>query len=301
MNLIHGLKKRMQRLIPTLASKGFTLIEVLVSITILSLMAFGIISFSRYSADTSDRTIRDDKDAMQIETAMARLEWDVSQLYSPFYFDIALRPEQMTPEEGEIYNELIDTYQSNQRFSQISYNGIPVPIYENPEKSELIIFTLSNRRKVINSKQSRFAWIRYSLASGEEQEDVAVGENGAGIDNDIGPKNILIRQLYNTNVFAPEDVPWNRVKTQVLMRGVDTINFEFWNPQTAKWTENLDTVEQGIHLIHALKVKVNYVDVDGVELFTERIFRPLFPEFRPEDLYRFLKPKRPARAEEGGA
>ena len=279
----------MLKLTKTLVSsaKGFTLIEILVSVTVLGLMTLGTISFSDFVMNTSTKNVADDRDFLQIEMAMSRLEFDISQLYSPLYFDILMNPAGMTPEEGEIYNQILDVYQRNQRFSQVSFNGLPVPIFESPEESEFIFLTCSNRRKVENSKQSRFSWVRYTLSSQQQREDAAmVGE----IETEKSSRMTLLRQVYNQDVFNPQDIPWDDVKTQVLMRNVDSLKFEFWNPETQKWTENLNTIKNGIHKINAVKLSMNYFDIAQTQKYTERIFRPLFPEYNPEDMYRFLKP-----------
>lgn len=269
------------------STKGFTLIEILVSVTVLGLMTLGTISFSDFVMNTSTKNVADDRDFLQIEMAMSRLEFDISQLYSPLYFDILMNPAGMTPEEGEIYNQILDVYQRNQRFSQVSFNGLPVPIFESPEESEFIFLTCSNRRKVENSKQSRFSWVRYTLSSQQQREDAAmVGE----IETEKSSRMTLLRQVYNQDVFNPQDIPWDDVKTQVLMRNVDSLKFEFWNPETQKWTENLNTIKNGIHKINAVKLSMNYFDIAQTQKYTERIFRPLFPEYNPEDMYRFLKP-----------
>ena len=57
--------------------------------------------------------IEEDRELLQVETAMARLEWDISQLYTPLYFSQAMSPTGMTEEEGEAYNRLIDSYTNN--------------------------------------------------------------------------------------------------------------------------------------------------------------------------------------------
>ena len=98
------------------AERGFTLIEVLIAIALLSVLSLGIINFSEFVITSSDSTIEEDKDFLQIETALSRLEWDFSQIYTPLAFDILMNPSQMTPGEGEIYNQLIDIYQRNQRW-----------------------------------------------------------------------------------------------------------------------------------------------------------------------------------------
>jgi prepilin-type N-terminal cleavage/methylation domain-containing protein len=70
--------------------RGFTLIEILIAITIMAFMTMGVVSITQNAADTMDRTTVLNKNNLQIETALSRFEWDFSQIYSPMYFSSVL-------------------------------------------------------------------------------------------------------------------------------------------------------------------------------------------------------------------
>ena len=268
----HELKNLIQQ-------KGFSLLEILVAIAILAGISLGISNFTDYSITTAITVTNEDIESLQIETAMSRFEWDISHLYSPLYFDIPMNPEQMTPEEGELYNQLADYYQRNARFAFVTFNGHPVPIYRHSEKTELVLFTASNRRKVQDIKQSNFAWVKYELQREEREED-------EGIDV---PTFALVRKIFASNVYSPEEIDWDQIKTQVLMHKITKIIYEFWNPQTNKWNTNLDVIQNGNHLLRGLRVTLNYLDPTNAPVTSVRVFRPLFPNFLPENVYEFLK------------
>lgn len=271
---------------------GFTLIEVLISITILSFIMIGVINFTQSTYDTSDRVTREDKESLQIETAMARFEWDFSQIYSPLYFSHSMNPEGMSEAEGEAYNQIIESYQSNSRFSTLSYDGLPIPVFKNPDKSTLIFFTSSNRRKYENTKQSHFSWVKYSLVTDDRDDDEINSQNeNLNTAKEEQKALMLIRNVYSDDIFKPEAIEWDEVKSQVLLRKVIGLTFEFWNPEAQKWTDNLELIKNGYQIIYAVRLTIDYYDPDNLEKKSLRVFRPLYPEFQPEDMYKFLNAK----------
>jgi prepilin-type N-terminal cleavage/methylation domain-containing protein len=66
--------------------RGFTLLEILIAITLLAFITLGVVSITEDATNTKDRTIEINKNNLQVETAMSRFEWDFSQIYSPLYF-----------------------------------------------------------------------------------------------------------------------------------------------------------------------------------------------------------------------
>lgn len=275
--------------------EGFSLIEILIALTVLSLILLATISISNNSQNTAENVVKEDRDTLSIETAMARFEWDFSQIYSPLYFSHKIDPEQMTEEEGEIYNQIIDTYQSNERFSQVSYDILPIPLFQNPEKSEFIFFTTSNRRKFQDAKESNYSWVRYYLETAEietNEAQAAVGEKAKGEDAPkIEANQILMRQVINRDVFNSEQFQWDDVKEQVLLRNVESLKFEFWKPDTEKWINDLAVIKNGVHKIHAVRLTIDYVDLNNFPKQTIRVFRPLYPQFEPENMYDYLSGK----------
>ncbi|MEX1099595.1 MAG: prepilin-type N-terminal cleavage/methylation domain-containing protein, partial [Bacteriovoracaceae bacterium] len=262
---------------------GFTLVEVMISIAILSFIMLAVISVTGSSQDTALRVVEEDREILQVETAMSRLEWDISQVYSPLYFSHAMEPSGLTEQEGNIYNQMVDKYAVNDRYAFPSFEGLPAPNNKIEDKKTLTLFTSSNRRKFKNSKQSHFAWVQYGLLSPEEAPRLNDDPNSLKEEEE---GDVLVRKFLSDNVFASEEIPWDDVKSQVLLRGVKKMLFEFWNPDNKKWTENLATIKEGQHKIHGIKLTLEWLDPDGIERTFIRVFRPLFPHFKAENMYK---------------
>jgi prepilin-type N-terminal cleavage/methylation domain-containing protein len=254
---------------------GFTLIEILIAITLLSFVMMGVVAITGGSIETKDRVLSEDEQYLQVETAMSRLEWDISQTYSPLYFSHEMKPQNLSESQGDAYNQLIANYQNNNRFSFPSYDSLPVPVFKFEDKNTLTFFTTSNRRKLKNIKQSHFAWVQYTVESDDNAQN-----------DSTSAKGMLVRKFMPHDVFHKEDIVWEDVKSQILLRNVDSLKFEFWNPKTRKWVDNLDLIEQGNHLFRGVKILLNWIDPDGIEVEIIRVFRPLFPNFKPEDMYK---------------
>lgn len=266
----------------SLNQKGFSLLEVLIALSVLSLIMLSTILFTESTQNTASRVVTEDEEMLQIETAMSRMEWDISQIYSPLYFSQIINPSSMTPDEGEVYNQLISYYQNNNRFNNISFEGIPIPLIQNPDKQTFTFFTSSNRRKVKNSKQTSYAWIKYSLEKDERRESDSEEDK---------IENKLIRQVVTNNVFSSMEIDWSDVKSQTLLRKISKLSFEFWDDKAQKWRDGLDTIKNGYYLIRAVRVTIDYFDQNNNPTTTQRIFRPLFPKFEAEDMYKFLNKK----------
>ena len=262
-----------------------SLFEILIAIAVLSFMMLGVIQFTQTTFDTTERVTREDSEYLQIETAMSRFEWDISQLYSPLYFDHLHSPKDMSQSETQLYSQVTSGIEGNRRFNRISYTGASVPRYEREDKSTLVFFTYSNRRKIEDSKQSNFAWIKYSLEANDEVFDEGEEQKTT---KERKKTQMLVRQISNQDIYNTEEIDWENIKAQVLHRKIVSLVFEFWDPKKFKWTENLKTIKNGQNIIYAVRVKIEYLNSDNLEQETLRIFRPLFPEFTPEDRYKFL-------------
>ena len=270
-----------------LGQKGFTLMEVMIAIAILSFILVAVISVTDSSQETALRVVEEDRSVLQVETALSRFEWDVSQAYSPLYFSHAMEPTGLTENEGEVYNQMVDKYTTNSRFAFPSYEALPVPTNTLQEKKTLTFFTTSNRRKFKNSKQSHFAWVRYDLVDPADAPSFGAEEDPLEEKEEQG--QVLIRKFLPSDVFSPEEIHWDDIKSQVLLRNVHKLVYEFWNPETKKWTDNLTTIKDGNHRIHALRVNMEWLDTDGFERKFIRVFRPLFPHFEAENMYKLQK------------
>lgn len=282
--------------------RGFTLLEILMAITILAFMTIGVISITQNSADTMERTTEVNKNNLQIETALSRFEWDFSQIYSPLYFSTVLnfgaqdldgdglddnsrRPmnqaAQANPVLQEYYQRLVQRFEQNEHFSAVSKEGLPIPRFYSPEKNVFEFFTTSNRRKIENTKQSHFAWVRYSLG------DPIKRENEEPIPNLPPSLKTLVRYYtaddpYYEKRIDIEDV--ERVKAAVLLENVESLEFQFWDLQRRKWETNLRTIAGGENILRGVKVLITWYDSTGNKRTVERIYRNPWPLEVPQDM-----------------
>ena len=68
-----------------MSEKGFTLIEVLITIVILSFLMISVFSIIDNSTITKENITIEDRELIQIESALTRFELDFTQLYSPLF------------------------------------------------------------------------------------------------------------------------------------------------------------------------------------------------------------------------
>lgn len=264
---------------------GFTLVEVMIALSVLAFIMMAVITVTESSLTISERVISEDKESLSLETALSRLEWDFSHIYSPLYFSHVMKPNALGEVRAEAYNQLLNYYQSNDRFSMVSYDSLPIPNIQLQDKTTLTFFTSSHRRKRKDIKQSNFAWVQYSLGSESEYPSLKSSE---AEEKEI-KGSVLLRRVISQNVFSSDRIDWDDNKAQVLFRKVIKLGYEFWNPETKKWVENIDLIKDGKYLIRGLRMTLKYYDPDDVERTILRVYRPLFPYFKPEDMYKFLK------------
>jgi prepilin-type N-terminal cleavage/methylation domain-containing protein len=284
---------------------GFTLLEILIAITLLAFITIGVVNITDNAAQTKERTTEVNENNLQIETAMSRFEWDFSQIYSPLYFSSVMNMNQnvgvdgqpiagtqtngtqsgapsaqVNPQLQQYYEQLISRFERNEHFISVSKDGHPIPRFYAPEKSIFEFFTTSNRRKVENTKQSHFAWVRYSLADQEQTEEE---ENNKDI-----PKSLksFVRYFTADDPYGDQriNVQENQfVKAAVLLRNVEYLEFQFWDYQRRKWESNLRNIESGESLVRGVKLIITWYDSQGAKRTSSRIFRTLWPMVTPQD------------------
>jgi prepilin-type N-terminal cleavage/methylation domain-containing protein len=264
---------------------GFTLIEVMIAITLLSFIMIAVVSITSSSQTTKDRVLSEDKELLQIETAFSRFEWDFSQIYSPLYFSHEMKKENLDNEDSIIAMErLFELFRSNKSFPKPSYDGLPIPEFTFEDKDTFAFFTTSNRRKLKNIKQSHFAWVQYSL---ETDREISL-EDGKDSPK-VRAKGILTRRFQANDVFNPEGVKWDDLKKQVLLRNVESLKFEFWSPDKKKWVDNIELVTNGKYIIRGVKITLEWMTPEETKLKFVRVYRSLFPKFIPENMYELAK------------
>lgn len=290
----------------TLSQRGFTLIEILIAITIMAFMTMGVVSITQNSADTMERTTTLNKNNLQIETALSRFEWDFSQIYSPLYFSTvmnlgsadqfgnagdpdgdgidqngkAITPTAISPELQAYYQRLVQRFEQNLHFSAVSVEGLPIPRFYSPDKNHFEFFTSSNRRKIQNTRQSHFAWVRYSLGEAIQRPDE---EKNPAIPQGL---KTLVRYYqaddpYDDKRIEPENS--QQVKGSVLLEDVESLEFLFWDSKARKWESNLKTIQGGENALRGVKLTVVWYDSTGFKRNVSRIYRNHWPMVVPVD------------------
>ncbi|MBA2403815.1 MAG: prepilin-type N-terminal cleavage/methylation domain-containing protein [Bdellovibrionales bacterium] len=289
--------------------RGFTLIEILIAITIMAFMTMGVVSITQNAADTMDRTTVLNKNNLQIETALSRFEWDFSQIYSPLYFSTVLNlgsadqlgssndrdmdgrddntgkqipaAAPLSPQLQEYYQRLVQRFESNQHFGSVSREGLPIPRFYSPDKTVFEFFTSSNRRKMENTKQSHFGWVRYSLGEAIKRDDDE--EKSAEIPQGL---KTLVRYYsaddpYDDKRIDPEDD--EHVKAAVLLENVESLEFQFWDMTSRKWESNLKAVPGAENAVRGVRLIVTWYDSTGFKRSVSRIYRNHWPMEVPQD------------------
>lgn len=261
-------------------NSGFSIIEILIAITLLSAITFGVISLTNNATNTKDRVLSEDKVKLQIVTALSVLEWDLSQIYSPLYF--AKRLVQKGRITSDIFQRANDQFQRNPHFGFVDIDGRPVPLFEQSDKSSFEFFTASHRRRVQNVKQSNFAWVKYVL----EAEDTPTDEKDE--KEDKSGKMKIVRYYSADNPYKPEKLDSSKLKGQTILENVEEVEFSFWNPENQKFTTPLSSISGGVNLLRGISVKIVWKDFYGVSETITKIYRPLWPVFDasadPDDL-----------------
>ncbi len=259
------------------SEQGLTLLEIMIAIVLLAFVMFGVIAIIDNSQNTKDRTIQLDRDNLQIETALSRIEWDFTQIWSPLYFSQKFTGN-LDPSTNPGIEEVAYLYEGHPRFRQPSKEGLPIPKFLLREKSEIIFLTTSNRRKLEDQKQSHFMWVRYYV--GESTiEDTADGSAG-------GEEKIvksLMRQVFPDDPWAKEELTIDTTRSAVLLENVESVEFTFLNKATKKWDSSLNSIVDGESLWRGMQLNVTWFDSKNIERKTSRWLRPLWPTTVPQD------------------
>jgi prepilin-type N-terminal cleavage/methylation domain-containing protein len=273
-------------------TKGFTLIEVLASIFILSFVIMALVTLTTQTTTTSEEIIREDSDLLKIYTASQVIRKDVSLMYSPVFQSPKLtlnkyRPipnEQPENEEDlkkindkkaafeQLDTELINKYRNNKRFSYVTelYAPIPKIIFTS---DSLQFMTQGHMRKNRNEKTSIFEWVKFSVEdpTSEELEQYKASE----LRNPLpGSLKKFVRYQLPKNPFA-SDLEDELPKGQVLMDKVESVEWEYYSYDKKEFTTMAQYSESPLP-ITALKLKISFYNVYNIQIKKEFIFRTLY-------------------------
>ena len=261
--------------------QGFTLMEVMISISLLAFVMIAVITITDNSQNAKERTLQMNKDNLQLEMALSRLEWDISQAWSPLYFSQKFQGA-LNPQTNPAAEEVIYHYERNPRFRMPSTEGLPIPILRSRDK-EFTFLTTGHRRRQQNVLQSHFMWVKYALVDDKNEGNASSAQIDSAGNEITQTGKALGRFAYVNDPFRKEDLDEQDIRPSILLKNVEDLTFEFWNPGTQKWETNLLTVLDGDMVLRGFRISLKWIDSRGNKLETKRIFRTLWPLRVPVD------------------
>jgi len=243
--------------------RGFSLIEILVSTTILSFMMASIYTMVDQNAKTNRTVTVEDRDFLAGHIALNKVEEDLSQIYSSLYYAGRKRPRPDDPPQDQ------EQQATNALFPYNTIVDVPAPIIDSEDKSSIIFLSSSGRRKFEDQKQSHFLWIKYSIKSREKEADNELPQGDYQ----------LVRQTIAENIYSPNQ-GWDKEREQVVLDNVKGFVIEYWDTKRKKFVESPKELDVDERLApKGFQVKVNWLDRNGYELSAIKVIRPLWPAF----------------------
>ena len=246
---------------------GFTLLEIIISITILSFLMLGVYYLTENSTEGDARVTKEDLFKMQIEAALNRLDQDFSRIFTPLYYKSIKGKKSEQASELESMTDEFPSFETTERFPALTQDNQPIPAIKSDSPSDLLFLSTINQRKIQNAKESHFVWIKYMLRD-------SLDENR----NSKAPFE-LIRYYLPSDIYAP-DFDFEKIRPSVLLGNIKKLEFLFWNPTKKTFVDDLKMMDKP-HLIRAIKVVLSTVDEKNNELKFERIYRSIWPFFDP--------------------
>ena len=108
---------------------GFTLIEVLIAVILLSFLMISVYTIVDNSSNTIHSVTQEDRDFIQIETALSRLDKDFNQIYSPLYYGLQSDQNQDAPQEEQVIDPTLSV-----NFPLKSETGLRIPFFDGEKK-----------------------------------------------------------------------------------------------------------------------------------------------------------------------
>ncbi len=257
-----------------MVSKGFSLIEIMVAITVMAFMTLGVYSLTDNAQRTRETIIPEDREYLQVYAAFARIKNDIEQLWSPLYFASTDQtppsrpgstpaPENQAPKNVPRLGHL---------FPKATVQNYLIPLIESENASTITFFTGSYMRRIQDQKAGRFAWIHYSLEAQEAREDEQENSSAATLYQ-------LMRKLKATDPYTDEkDI--EEAKGSVLMRGVKSLAFHFWDSQDKEWKTSLKEISSLDQMaLRGIKVVIEWQGRSQQEFTHTRVFRSNWPYF----------------------
>lgn len=248
---------------------AFSLIEILISITLLSILTVGITSLIATAGNKYTMLTKLYKAKSKPLDVFALFDWDFSQIYSPLYIEEWLdRGKAFSSTKSEkkssslienkvqmtLLQESKDLRSNLKNFIRRTLSGYLVPNIFGIENSKIIFFTESHRPRGLKDKQSFFQWVYYECK-----------------------ENKIIRKTIVDNVYTQNSLDFENVKEQVLLDGLEQCEIFFWHVGEKKFLKAENLVPPNAFVLRAVKLSLKYENT-----IYEKIFMPIWERISEE-------------------
>ncbi len=249
---------------------GFSLIEVVISISLLSLLTLGMISILNGGSTRLQLLTKIYKQQSLPLDAFAIFDWDFTHFYSPLFTEKWLdkgnsygvkggrenisRTERMI--KADLLKESRKLFNEMKNYIYYTLNQYIVPNYFGEENKSFIFLTLSFRPRSLTEKQSFFHWVEYRCVEKK-----------------------LTRKSLSMNIFTQEGLNFDLIPEEILLDNLEQCQFEYWYVAEKNFVNNIDMLKPpSAYILRA--VKISFVH-EGKSY--ERIFRPLQERMNVEE------------------
>jgi len=198
-----------------LRQKGFTFLEVIIVIAIMSFIALGLFQITTKSFQLREVLSVEGEFYNQIRLAMKVMEKDVSLFYSPL---IIVPKTKLQPQDIDLLNSAelakTDAYWGG----AVHINGIR-PTRFNGDDSKVSFISGSNFRMYKDSPESEFLKVQYEL-----QDDTS---------EEAEPSTKILVRKIQTQVFSDEEAE-KKEKKYTLLRGIKKFKIQYFNKDKPK-------------------------------------------------------------------
>jgi prepilin-type N-terminal cleavage/methylation domain-containing protein len=208
-------------------SKGFSILEVMIAITIMAFITVGIYQVTAQTYKLRDSLGADADFYTELRIALLVLEKDISSLYTPLGYqdEMEFNPTTQKPLYKSVpldplNSDIQELLTTSKFWSQaISTTGIRPSRFIGTQ-GQISFITTSHVRIYRDSLESDFAKVTYELIPDPDSENNSLS---------------LLVKTEDTAAFAPDRFKNPKMTQTTLLRGVKTCTFTFNQREGDKW------------------------------------------------------------------
>lgn len=265
-------------------SKGFTLLEVLISIVILAFISLAVFQIMSKTYELRDILLVEGEFHSEIRLSMGILERDITLMYSPL---LMLPPKKSAaqaqpPQQpgGAPAESAVNAITEADRERYFTYwmgimddTGLRATRFIG-ERDRLSFVASSHTRVYKDSRESVFAKVAYELRADEFQEALEADAKAQGREPQ---KTQMLVKLVNTDVFDYEEENEKTARTYALLHGVTGLKFRYYHREKDQWQDTWDSAKPEFRNIFPDVIEIQ-IKVIGPE---RQNFEGVF-KYRPE-------------------